>query len=132
LDKASPFKTASHAPAFAVEPDVSALQGGTPELRNLQKLTLFSTSHPVTTSEDEAIWTGGRLFARVFEGLVAYLRPERETDLLEHGLVLLWELVQHQWSMIEGQEAVLVDCLFTLRSSKNATVCLIPRYFTKC
>jgi CLIP-associating protein 1/2 len=72
------------------------------------------------------------LFARIFEGLVAYLRPERETDLLEHGLVLLWELVQHQWTLIEGQEAVLVDCLFTLRSSKNATVCLIPRYFTKC
>jgi CLIP-associating protein 1/2 len=132
LDKASPFKTASPAPASAVEPDVAALQSGTPELRNLQKLTLFSTSHPVTTSEDEAIWTGGRLFARIFEGLVAYLKPEVETDLLEHGLVLLWELVQHQWTLIEGQEAVLVDCLFTLRSSKNATVCPLPRYFGKC
>lgn len=53
---------------------------------------------------------------------MTYLRPERDLDLLEHGLVLLWELVQHQWALIEGQEAVLVDCLFTLRSSKNATV----------
>jgi len=132
LDKASPFKTTSPAPASAVEPDVAALQSGAPELRNLQKLTLFSTSHSVTTSEDEAIWTGGRLFARIFEGLVAFLKPERETDSLEHGLVLLWELVQHQWTMIEGQEAVLVDCLFTLRSSKNATVCLLPRYLIEC
>jgi CLIP-associating protein 1/2 len=72
------------------------------------------------------------LFARIFEGLVSYLKPERETDLLEHGLVLLWELVQHQWTLIEGQEAVLVDCLFTLRSSRNATVCLLPRWFRKC
>ena len=131
MDKASPFKTASPAPASAAESDVAALQSGTPELRNLQKLTLFATSHPVTTSEDEAIWTGGRLFARIFEGLVSYLKPERETDLLEHGLVLLWELVQHQWTLVEGQEAVLVDCLFTLRSSKNATVCLSPRCLEK-
>lgn len=128
LDKASPFKTASPAPASAVEPDVAALQAGTPELRNLQKLTLFSTSHPVTISEEEAIWTAGRLFSRVFDGLVGYLRPERDSELLEHGLVLLWELVQHQWTLIEGQEAVLIDCLFTLRSSKNATVCSSPTF----
>lgn len=131
MDKASPFKTASPAPASAVEPDVAALQSGSPELRNLQKLTLFSTSHPVTTSEDETVWTEGRLFARTFEALVSYLHPDRDVDLLEHGLVLLWELVQHQWTLIEGQEAVLVDTLFTLRSSKNPTVhlsCLCLMY----
>jgi CLIP-associating protein 1/2 len=123
LDKASPFKTVSPAPASAIEPDVTAMQSGTPELRNLQKLTLFSTSHPISTTEDEAVWTQDRLFARIYDGLVGYLRPEQQADLLEHGLVLLWELVQHQWTLIEGQEAVLVDCLFTLRSSRNATVC---------
>jgi CLIP-associating protein 1/2 len=111
---------------------VVALQSGTPELRNLQKLTLFSTSHPLTAGEDDSVWTTGRLFARVFEGLVVYLRPEREIDLLEHGLVLLWELVQHQWTLIEGHEAVLVDCLFTLRSSKNATVKVFPRCLVLC
>lgn len=97
---------------------------GTPELRNLQKLTLFSTSHPVSENEDEAkkVWTEGRLFGRILDGLLSYLRPERDAELLEHGLVLLWELVQHQWSLMEGQEAVLLDCLFTLRSSKNTTV----------
>jgi CLIP-associating protein 1/2 len=126
LDKASPFKTVFPAPASAVEGDVVALQSGTPELRNLQKLTLFSTSHPISTDKDESIWTEDRLFARIFEGLVGYLKPEREMDLLEHGLVLLWELVQHQWTLIEGQEAVLVDCLFTLRTSRNAMVCPHP------
>jgi CLIP-associating protein 1/2 len=95
---------------------------GTPELRNLQKLTLFSTSHPVSEDEAKKVWTEGRLFGRVFDGLLSYLRPERDAELLEHGLVLLWELVQHQWSLMEGQEAVLLDCLFTLRSSKNTTV----------
>jgi CLIP-associating protein 1/2 len=126
LDKASPFKTNSPAPATAIEADTTALQSGTPEMRNLQKLTLFSTSHPISAEGDEAIWTEGRLFARTFDGLVAFLRPEKEADLLEHGLVLLWEMVQHQWSLIEGQEAVLVDCLFTLRSSRSATVCPAP------
>jgi len=71
------------------------------------------------------------LFARIFEGLIAYLKPERESETLEHGLVLLWELVQHQWTLIEGQEAALVDCLFTLRSSKNATVCLLLEHILK-
>jgi CLIP-associating protein 1/2 len=126
LDKASPFKTNLPAPAAAIEADTTALQSGTPEMRNLQKLTLFSTSHPISAEGDEAIWTEGRLFARTFDGLVAFLRPEKEADLLEHGLVLLWEMVQHQWSLIEGQEAVLVDCLFTLRSSRSATVCPAP------
>jgi hypothetical protein len=68
------------------------------------------------------VWTEGKLFTRVLDGLLSFLRPERDAEVLEHGLVLLWELVQHQWSLMEGQEAVLLDCLFTLRSSRNATV----------
>lgn len=53
---------------------------------------------------------------------MSFLRPERQADLLEHGLVLLWELVQHQWTLFEDREAMLVDALFTLRATRNSTV----------
>lgn len=53
---------------------------------------------------------------------MSFLRPDREADLLEHGLVLLWELVQHQWTLFEDKEAMLVDSLFTLRATENTTV----------
>lgn len=124
LDKASPFKTSAPAPASAIEPDVASLETGSPELRNLQKLTLFSTSHPISDEDSESlsVWKSGRLFERIFNGLMSFLKPDREVDVLEHGLVLLWELVQHQWSLFEDKEAMLVDSLFTLRAAGNPTV----------
>lgn len=55
---------------------------------------------------------------------MAFLLPNREIDFLEHALVLLWELVQHQWNLVEDKEGMLVDALFGLRSTRNPTVSL--------
>lgn len=43
-------------------------------------------------------------------------------DLLEQALVLLWEMVQHQWALFEDRESSLVDALFRLRASDNHIV----------
>jgi CLIP-associating protein 1/2 len=50
-------------------------------------------------------------------------------SLLEQALVLLWELVQHQWALFEDKEASLVDALFRLRACSNQTVCLLGRVY---
>jgi CLIP-associating protein 1/2 len=82
MEQATPLKSAGPSPASAIDDDVSALLAGQPELRNLQKLALFSTSHPIEIPEDadeediaeaRQVWEDNRLFVRIFEGLVAYL-----------------------------------------------------------
>lgn len=80
LDKASPLR-ASATVAAAIEPDIRALGSGNPEMRNLQKLTLFSTSHPITSGEEEEddkrVWEEDRVFDRISDGLLSFLQPER-------------------------------------------------------
>ncbi len=43
-------------------------------------------------------------------------------DIVEQALVLLWEMVQHQWALFEDREEALVEALFRLRSSTGHTV----------
>ena len=59
---------------------------GNPEIRNLQKLALFATSHPISlpseadeedNQEERRIWDEGRLFDRIFDGLMTFLDPAR-------------------------------------------------------
>ena len=72
--------------------------------------------------EQRRIWEGGKLFDLVFDGLVELLNPSTELPLLENALVLLWELVQHQWILFEDREMALADGLFRLRAHRNHTV----------
>ncbi|EIW72825.1 hypothetical protein TREMEDRAFT_42004 [Tremella mesenterica DSM 1558] len=131
LDKASPLKSTTNTPSSAITEDVISLEKGNPEIRNLQKLALFSSSHPISQStmesedefeSDKSIWNEGRLFERVFDGLVAYLEPTKPFDLLEQALVVLWEMVQHQWDMFEDHETTLCDALFRLRACKSSII----------
>ena len=82
LDKASPLKSAQPDPAAAIVGDLEELEKGTPNLKNLQKLALFSESHPLSIDEeegegDERIWKEGKLFDRIFEALTAFLDPAK-------------------------------------------------------
>lgn len=89
LEKASPLKPVTPSPSFAILPDIEALELGAPTLKNLQKIALFCSSHPVrpepTAEQDEEekrafeeekrVWTG--LFDRVMNGVVDFLRPDK-------------------------------------------------------
>ncbi|WWD18182.1 hypothetical protein CI109_102631 [Kwoniella shandongensis] len=128
LEKASPLKSSSPTPASAIIADIEALESGEPQLRNLQKIALFSAAHPITSVDEEEmegekkIWLEGNMFDRVVNGLWAILSPDKERLLLEQGLVVLWELVQYQWTLFDGQEQTLCDALFRLRASHDVYV----------
>ncbi len=86
LEKATPLKASNWTTSVSIAEDVEALVGGQPEIRNLQTLALFSTSHPIAllpeadeedVAEERRIWEEGRLFERIFEGLMAFLDSVR-------------------------------------------------------
>lgn len=86
LEKATPLELDTPTVAKSIEEDMKALASGQAEIRNLQKLSLFSTSHPISLpvgadpkdiAEEKGVWEEDRLFARVFEGLMAFLDPTR-------------------------------------------------------
>ena len=128
MDRATPFQSSSSDSAETIQSDVEALQRGQPSAENLQRIALFAGSHPVQSTESGApatstgVWNEDGLFVNVFDGLMRFLGPKRDIDLLEHALVLLWEMVQHQWSLFEDRDDDLVDALFRLRASRNNTV----------
>ncbi|ODO07599.1 hypothetical protein L198_01180 [Cryptococcus wingfieldii CBS 7118] len=137
MDKASPLKPTTPSPASAIVPDLESLSSGNIELRNLQKLALFSSSHPVRADPEEEedlseserdvitserkLWEDDSLFERLLDSLLMYLRPEKDKELLEQGLVILWEVVQHQWCLVDDV-GKLCQTLFRLRASQDAVI----------
>nr|XP_019007659.1 uncharacterized protein I206_07674 [Kwoniella pini CBS 10737]OCF46440.1 hypothetical protein I206_07674 [Kwoniella pini CBS 10737] len=131
MDKASPLKSNTLTPSSAITDDIEALMNGSPTLRNLQKISLFSTSHPINTDEAaiednnqrvSKIWEDDKVFERILAGLMSFIKPDQEKEILEQGLVVLWEMVQHQWILFDGHEQELVETLFRLRESHDSTI----------
>lgn len=88
LEKASPLKQNGSASSTSqLHPDVEALESGQPGVRNLQKLLLFSSEHPIpplgpNVDEDDVedakkVWMEDRLFERIFAALIAFLTPDQ-------------------------------------------------------
>ena len=125
LDKASPLKSSTAATAVSIALDVESLTSGHAELRNLQKIALFSTSHPIALladadeediTEEKRVWENERLFERVFEGLMAFLETGKASFI---PLVPLSEALDIAWS------ASIADMLCSLltHSSKHSYSC---------
>ncbi|KIR43244.1 protein STU1 [Cryptococcus deuterogattii 99/473] len=133
LEKASPLKSLTPSPSSAILPDIEALELGAPTFKNLQKIALFCSSHPVRPQpvveeseeerrafeEEKSVWTG--MFDRVMDGVIDLLRPDKDKELLEQGLVVLWEIVQHQWPLVDDTQR-LCHGLFRLRESHDAVI----------
>jgi CLIP-associating protein 1/2 len=85
---------------------VEALVAGQPTLKNLQKITLFSSQSSIPLvpggAEDAtvAVWEEGRLFDRIFDGLMAFLDPKKVRTCLfapftdQYSLSTFWS---RQW-----------------------------------
>ncbi|KDQ10011.1 hypothetical protein BOTBODRAFT_36634 [Botryobasidium botryosum FD-172 SS1] len=68
----------------------------------------------------QAIWEGGKAFDRLFEALDSFLQPERDPEVLEYGLCVLWEMVEHQTSYLTELE--VFSLLFRVRFSNHQLV----------
>ena len=84
MDKATPLKALTPDPTSAVVPDVEALEHGLPTLRNLQKLALFAEEQGQGPAGARA-WRDGKLFERVFEGLMGFLQPSKVSPASHSG-----------------------------------------------
>jgi CLIP-associating protein 1/2 len=132
IEQASPLKSETGNAAPCVQEDVTGLLSNTPTLKNLQKLTLFSTNNALPLDMEDAdrneivqrraMWEEDALFDRMFDGLMVFLDPKQPAGLLEQAVVLLWEMVQNQWCLCETREDALLDAVFKLRSSTNPVI----------
>ncbi|EJT97660.1 hypothetical protein DACRYDRAFT_119320 [Dacryopinax primogenitus] len=61
------------------------------------------------------IWNGGKAFDGLFDALMKFLTPERNGDVLEFGLVLLWEMLQNQKPLLDGREMEMFSALLNVR-----------------
>ncbi|EJD53867.1 hypothetical protein AURDEDRAFT_133525 [Auricularia subglabra TFB-10046 SS5] len=68
------------------------------------------------------IWFGGKMFDKAFSALARFMETDKEENLLEHGLVVLWEMLESQASYIDGNESVIYNLLFRLRYANRLHV----------
>lgn len=71
------------------------------------------------------IWLGGKMFDKAFSALARFMEADKvreEENLLEYGLVVLWEMLESQASYIDGNESVIYNLLFRLRYSNRLHV----------
>lgn len=100
-------------PISPISPDFS---GGP-----LSPSPLFGSSHSLTGLKAD-LWVQGKAFERLFAALLLYLDPARSIAELEYGLIVLWEMLEHQAPLLEGREADIFALLLKVRSCGNATV----------
>ncbi|THH14964.1 hypothetical protein EW146_g5443 [Bondarzewia mesenterica] len=127
---------------------ILALDQGTADITVLQNIAVFCISHPTATlisplssglsisaspspflsnpaplsSTKPDLWTENKNFDRLFAAVKKFLDPERMEQQLEYGLILLWEMLEHQPLHIEGREADVFAILLQVRYSNKQQI----------
>ncbi|KAL6299119.1 clasp N terminal-domain-containing protein [Sparassis latifolia] len=86
-------------PAFSVPATPTPLAGS-------------SRALPPLTSD---LWTPQKNFDRLFNALIKFLDPRKDTEVLEYGLIVLWEMLENQAPLLEGREADIFTTLLQTR-----------------
>ncbi|KAF8592524.1 hypothetical protein K439DRAFT_1400409 [Ramaria rubella] len=64
------------------------------------------------------IWRSGERSDKLFGALCSFLRPEKDRELLEHGLFVLWEILPH----LDGRDTDILALLLRLRYAQDFNV----------
>jgi len=64
----------------------------------------------------------GKSCNRLFTSLVQFLDPFKEEDVLEYGLIVLWEMLENQAPYLEGRESDMFTLLLQIRYSNKTNV----------
>ncbi|KAF8640074.1 hypothetical protein AX17_001315 [Amanita inopinata Kibby_2008] len=119
---------------------ITVLEGGDPDLITLQQLAFISLANRVADSSpssspvfDEPLspspfqasqsvpslhadmWEKDKSFDRLFKALIQYLSTVKETEGIDYGLIVLWEVLENQAPLLEGREADLFSVLLRVR-----------------
>ncbi|KAG9219191.1 hypothetical protein CCMSSC00406_0001601 [Pleurotus cornucopiae] len=68
------------------------------------------------------IWDKDKNFERLFNALMAFMSPEKSDEEIEYGLIVLWEMMEHQASYLEGREADMFSVLLRVRYCQKPNV----------
>ena len=101
----------------------------------------FISSAGILPSLKPELWTENRSFSRLFNALWKFLSPDKVTsefteglgpssdvsidkdeELLQYGLIVLWEMLEYLTLPMEGHEAELFSILLTVRYSNKQQV----------
>jgi len=127
---------------------IAALDQGTTDVSILKKLAMFCVAHPsvdaisplssslsmpaspspfissagILPSLRPELWTENRSFSRLFNVLQKFLSPDKDEELLQYGLIVLWEMLEYLTLPMEGHEAEVFTILLTVRYSNKPQV----------
>ncbi|PVG01051.1 hypothetical protein CPB86DRAFT_700010 [Serendipita vermifera] len=110
-----------------------ALESDSASIDDLRRLSLICRRNPVedgenfslgitVQSQEGDVWNNGLLFNNLCAALFRYLNCNKSEEVLEYGLIVLWEMIENQQPYIEGRESELLSLLFNLRYSNQQTV----------
>ncbi|KAJ7638613.1 clasp N terminal-domain-containing protein [Roridomyces roridus] len=61
------------------------------------------------------MWGKNKNFDRLFNALLAFLQPTQSEEVLEYGLIVMWEILENQAIYIEGREGDVFSLLLRSR-----------------
>jgi len=127
---------------------ITALDQGTVDVSTLKKLATFCVAHPsvdaisplssslsmpaspspfissalLLPSLKPELWTENRNFTRLFNALQKFLSSDKGEELLQYGLIVLWEMLEYLPLQLEGHEGEVFTILLTVRYSNTQQV----------
>lgn len=110
---------------------IAALEKGSAEIADLQQLAIICSQNPAAEQEESSlglnpqsagIWDNGIQTYHLLAGLSKFLTCDKSEEVLEYGLIVLWEILERQQSYLEGRESELLSLLFRLRYTNAQTV----------
>ncbi|KIJ56519.1 hypothetical protein M422DRAFT_217939 [Sphaerobolus stellatus SS14] len=95
---------------------------GSPTVKRTNYSTVPTSPSPRGMQDEPVmlgdIWDAGKRSGTLFKALCAFLRPDKERTLLEHGLFVLWELLSH----LDGHDSDVLALLLRLRYAQDFNV----------
>ncbi|KAI9466759.1 clasp N terminal-domain-containing protein [Lactarius psammicola] len=149
FNQRNPLFASSAADAAAeLQGYITSLDQGTGNVTTLKSLASFCVAHPsvdaisplssslsmpaspspfissagVLPSLKPELWSENRSFSRLFNALQKFLSPDKNEELLEYGLIVLWEMLEYLTLPMEGHEAEVFTILLTIRYSNHQRV----------
>ncbi|KZO89873.1 ARM repeat-containing protein [Calocera viscosa TUFC12733] len=127
----SKFRMDAEEQADKLDLATTSLASGTTTAATLQDVARICASNPCNATSPPAavlspsnglqtvslpeIWNGGKAFDGLFDALMKFLIPERNGEILEFGLVLLWEMLENQRPLLDGRQMEMFTALLNIR-----------------
>ncbi|KAI0049577.1 hypothetical protein FA95DRAFT_1581638 [Auriscalpium vulgare] len=84
----------------------------------------FLSNAVIIPSLKSDVWAENKNFSRLFKALEKFMAPERVSDeeLLEYGLIVLWEMLEYESLPMEGRESDVFSILLRVRYSNKPLI----------